>query len=66
MSLIQKPPMTDNNRTAHQRNGRQSRGAATPQGKERSRAAHLRHGFYSQQRRRRCVPWARTRPNSPP
>ncbi|MGO8814358.1 MAG: hypothetical protein ACLQVG_06770 [Terriglobia bacterium] len=50
MSLIQKPPMTDNNRTAHQRNGRQSRGAATPQGKERSRAAHLRHGFYSQQR----------------
>jgi len=42
--------MTDKNRTAHQRNGRQSRGAATPQGKERSRAAHLRHGFYSQQR----------------
>ncbi len=50
MSLIQKPPMTDNNRTAHQRNGRQSRGAATAAGKERSRAAHLRHGFYSQQR----------------
>jgi hypothetical protein len=50
MSLIQKPPMTDKNRTAHQRNGRQSRGAATAAGKERSRAAHLRHGFYSQQR----------------
>jgi hypothetical protein len=42
--------MTDKNRTAHQRNGRQSRGASTPAGKERSRAAHLRHGFYSQQR----------------
>jgi len=50
MALTQKPTMTDKNRTAHQRNGRQSRGAATPQGKERSRAAHLRHGFYSQQR----------------
>jgi hypothetical protein len=50
MSLIQKPPMTDKNKTAHQRNGRQSRGAATAAGKERSRAAHLRHGFYSQQR----------------
>jgi len=50
MSLIQKPSMTDKNRTAHQRNGRQSRGAATPAGKERNRAAHLRHGFYSQQR----------------
>ncbi|MGD0226167.1 MAG: hypothetical protein ABSF71_27865, partial [Terriglobia bacterium] len=50
MSLIQKPSMTDKNRTAHQRNGRQSREAATPEGKERSRAAHLRHGFYSQQR----------------
>ena len=50
MSLIPKPTMTDKNRTAHQRNGRQSHGAATPAGKERSRAAHLRHGFYSQQR----------------
>ena len=50
MSLIPKPTMTDKNRTAHQRNGRQSRGAATPAGKERNRAAHLRHGFYSQQR----------------
>ena len=50
MALMQKPTMTDKNRTAHQRNGRQSRGAATAAGKERSRAAHLRHGFYSQQR----------------
>ena len=48
MSLIKKQSMTDKNRAAHQRNGRQSRGAATAEGKERSRAAHLRHGFYSQ------------------
>ena len=50
MSLIQKHSMTDKNRAAHQRNGRQSRGAATVEGQERSRAAHLRHGFYSRQR----------------
>src|SRR5208282_5858279 len=30
--------------------GRKSQGAATPEGKERSRAAHMRHGFYSQGR----------------
>ena len=50
MPLIKKPSMTEKNRAAHQRNARQSRGAATPQGQERSRAAHLRHGFYSQER----------------
>jgi hypothetical protein len=49
MSLI-KQSMTDENLAAHRANGRQSRGAATPEGKERSRAAHLRHGFYSQGR----------------
>ena len=48
MSLVKKPEMTEKNRAAHGRNGRQSRGAATPEGKERSRAANLRHGIYSQ------------------
>jgi hypothetical protein len=50
MSLINKQSMTDKNRAAHQRNGQKSRGPATPAGKERSRAANLRHGIYSQQR----------------
>ena len=50
MSLTRKPAMTEKNRAAHQRNGPQSRGAATPEGKERSRAANLRHGIYSQLR----------------
>jgi len=50
MSLIKKQSMTEKNRGAHRRNGRQSRGAATPAGKERSRAASLRHGFYSRER----------------
>jgi hypothetical protein len=39
--------MTDKNLAAHRQNGRQSRGASTPQGKERARAANLRHGYYS-------------------
>jgi hypothetical protein len=38
------PEMTEKNLAAHQQNARQSRGAATPQGKERARAANLRHG----------------------
>jgi len=50
MSLVKHPEMTEKNRAAHRRNGRQSRGAVTPEGKERSRAANLRHGIYSQQR----------------
>ena len=48
MSLIQQPTMTEKNRAAHQRNARMSHGATTAEGKERARAAHLRHGFYSQ------------------
>ena len=47
MALVQMPKMTEKNLAAHQQNGRQSRGAATPQGKERARAANLRHGYYS-------------------
>ena len=47
MSLLQSPEMTEKNLAAHRRNARQSRGAATPKGKERSRAANLRHGSYS-------------------
>ena len=46
MSLI-KQSMSNQNVAAHRANGRQSHGAATPEGKERSRAAHLRHGFYA-------------------
>ena len=48
MSLIHPQTMTEKNRAAHQRNARLSHGAATAEGKERARAAHLRHGFYSQ------------------
>jgi hypothetical protein len=47
---MQKQTMTEENRAAHQRNGRMSHGAATAEGKERSRAANLRHGFYSKAR----------------
>ncbi len=47
MALVQTPEMTEKNLAAHRQNGRQSRGAATPQGKERARAANLRHGYYS-------------------
>ena len=50
MSLIKKQSMTEKNRAAHQRNGRQTHGPATAEGKERSRAAHLRHGYYSEER----------------
>jgi len=50
MSLIKDPEMTDKNLEAHRSNGRKSRGAATPEGKERSRAANLRHGYYSELR----------------
>ena len=50
MSLVKPAEMTEANRAAHRRNGSQSRGPATPQGKERSRAGNLRHGMYSQDR----------------
>jgi len=50
MSLTKKTSMTDESRAARRRNGRKSRGAATPEGKERIRAANLRHGYYSKVR----------------
>jgi hypothetical protein len=49
MALIEQT-MTEKNLEAHRRNGPQSHGAATPEGKERARAANLRHGCYSQLR----------------
>ena len=48
MALIKNPEMTDKNLEAHRSNGRKSLGATTAEGKERSRAANLRHGYYSQ------------------
>jgi hypothetical protein len=48
MSLVKKPVMTEKNLSAHRRNALQSGGATTPEGKERGRAANLRHGAYSQ------------------
>jgi hypothetical protein len=48
MSLVKKPVMTEKNLSAHRRNAQQSRGTTTPEGKERGRAANLRHGVYSQ------------------
>ena len=47
MALTQPPQMTEKNLNAHRRNARKSRGATTPQGEERARAANLRHGYYS-------------------
>ncbi len=47
MSLVKKPQMTEANRATRRANGRKSRGATTPAGKERARASNLRHGYYS-------------------
>jgi hypothetical protein len=49
MALIDQT-MTEKNLAAHRRNAQLSHGAATPEGKERARAANLRHGYYSQLR----------------
>jgi hypothetical protein len=48
MSLRKKSTMTEESIAARQANARQSRGPATPAGRERIRAANTRHGFYSQ------------------
>ncbi len=50
MALIKNHKKTEENRSARRRNGRQSQGATTEEGKERSRAANLKHGYYSQLR----------------
>jgi hypothetical protein len=50
MTLVKNPVMTEENLAAHRRNAQQSRGARTPEGKERGRAANLRHGYYSELR----------------
>ena len=47
MSLVKKE-MTEKQRAANRSNGSQSQGPATAEGKERSGAAKLRHGFYAQ------------------
>jgi len=47
MSLIKKPTMTEKRLAANRANGWFSRGATTPEGKERAGAANLRHGLYS-------------------
>ncbi len=48
MSLRKKSTMTEESIAAHQANGRWSHGPATPEGRERIRAANTRHGLYSQ------------------
>ena len=47
MSLVKKPEMTEKKLAANRRNRRLAHGPATAEGRERIRAAHLRHGFYS-------------------
>jgi hypothetical protein len=48
MSLLKKQKITPRKLAANRANARLSRGPATPEGREHMRAAHLRHGFYSQ------------------
>lgn len=55
MSLIKQAQATDKKSAARRRNGRKSRGATTPQGKERIRAANLKHGYYSKIREEALV-----------
>jgi hypothetical protein len=48
MSLVKKPKMTDRKVAANARNRKLAHGPATMEGRERIRAALLRHGFYAQ------------------
>ena len=48
MSLIKKHQMTEKQLAANRRNQKLCNGPATDEGRERIRAAHLRHGFYAQ------------------
>ena len=50
MSLVKEPVMTEKNLAAHRLNARESRGPVTAEGRERARAANLRHGYYSERR----------------
>ena len=50
MALINPHTLTEEGRAARRRNGGRSRGALTPEGKERSRAANLKHGLYSKEK----------------
>ena len=47
MSLMKKRVMSEKKTAANRRNGGQSQGPATAEGKERIGAAQLRHGFYA-------------------
>ncbi len=47
MSLVKSPRMTEKKLAAIRRNQQLSHGPATDEGRERIRAAHLRHGFYA-------------------
>ncbi len=48
MSLVKKPEMTEKKMAANARNRKLAHGPATAEGRERIRAALLRHGFYAQ------------------
>jgi hypothetical protein len=48
MSLRKKTTMTQEKISANRANGRRSHGPVTPEGRERVRAANIRHGLYSQ------------------
>jgi hypothetical protein len=48
VSLVKKHAMTEKKLAANRRNQKLSHGPATAAGRERIRAAHLRHGFYAQ------------------
>jgi hypothetical protein len=50
MSLVKSPEMTEEKLAAQRGNGQKSQGPATPEGKERSAASNLRHGFYATSR----------------
>ena len=48
MSLVKSPRMTEKKLAANRRNRKLAHGPATAEGRERIRAAQLRHGFYAQ------------------
>jgi len=48
MSLVKRHKLTPRKLAANRTSGRLSRGPATPEGRERIRAANTRHGFYAQ------------------